>query len=123
MPKPEEAAYIPTFDETKLGKTQFRRLMDLHNEAKAQIDQLEEAVAEYRSQMSALMLKHRVDKARVEGLVAQWVPAGKPGRKIVPALVLAALGGNKAKFDKCHTATEPRAAYFKISGKNEEPEE
>lgn len=115
MPVEEkEAAYLPTWDETKLAKTPFRKLMDLRNAAKAQADELMMAVKEYESQMSALMLKAKVDAARIDGYTARWVGPGRPVRKLVPELVLSALGGDAKKFSRCWKESEGRAAYFAI---------
>lgn len=120
MSKPEESPYVPTWDETKLGRTKFRELMDLRNEARKMADQYATEAKELEAQMSALMLKYKLDATRVDGHVARWVAAGAPGKKLVPELVLAAVGGNQKKFDGCFVKTEPRAAYFAIYGPKKE---
>ena len=123
MPKPEEAAYLPTWDETKLAKTKFRKLMDLRNEAKAKRDEFAAVVADYEERISSLLLANNVEATRIEAQVARWIPEGKPGRKLVPTAVLEALGGNKAKFDKCFAPTKPRVKYFRIFDPKETPTE
>lgn len=119
MPKPEEAAYIPTFDETKLGRTQFRRLMDLYAEAKSRANEAEEAASEYKSQMSALMLKNKVEACRVEGYVARWCK-GSVRRTLVPELLLSA-GVKTSQLEKGYKVTES-ADYFAVFAPKSKPE-
>ena len=107
----ETPTYIPTFDETKLGRTQFRKLMDLYAEAKARETEAAEAVAEYKSQMSALMLKNKVEACRVEGFVARWVK-GSTRRTLVPQLLLQA-GVKASQLEKGYKTTES-ADYFAV---------
>lgn len=123
MPKPELTEnFVPQYDETKLAKTPFKKLMDAYVEAKARAIEAETAANEYRAQMSALMLKANIDGVRVEGFTARWVPAGKPGKKLDPTKVLEVLKGDTKTFNRCFTTTEPRAAYFRISGGNGDAE-
>lgn len=114
MPVEVAPPYVPTWDETKLAKTPFRKLMDLRNEAKAKAQEYLDAVKDYEAQMSALMLKTRVDAARIEGYTARWVAEGRPGRKLMPDLVMAAVGGDAKKFSRCFVETPGRASYFAI---------
>lgn len=120
MPKPETPPeYIPTWDETKLGKTQFRKLMDAYAEAKARAAEAEEAAAEYKAQMSALMLKNKVEGVRVEGFVARWVK-GSVRRTLVPQLLLQA-GVKASQLEKGYKITEA-ADYFAVFGPKSKPE-
>lgn len=111
MPKPETETFLPQYDETELAKTQFRNLMDLYAEAKAKALEFEEAASECKSQMSALMLKNKVEAVRVEGFVARWVK-GSVRRTLVPELLLSA-GVKASQLEKGYKETQS-ADYFAV---------
>jgi len=103
--------YLPTFDETKLGKTKFRQYADAYAEVKAKIAELESAAQEYKDQMSALMLKHQVEACRIDGWTARWVKGGVR-RTLVPQLLLQA-GVKASVLEKGYKVVQA-ADYFGI---------
>ena len=114
MAKPEDdASAAPLWDDTKLAKTSFGKLMSLYTEAKARESEAAEAAAEYKAQMSALMLKTKTEAARVEGFVARWVKGGTR-RALVPELLLEA-GVTPPQLARGYRVTET-ADFFGIYG-------
>lgn len=115
-----DKALIPAWDETKLAKTPFRKLMDLWADAKAREAEAAAAAAEYKSQMSALMLKNKLDGVRVEGYLAQWCKGGTR-RTLSPELLLSA-GCKPAILEKGYKVVEA-ADYFTIRSPREKKAE
>ncbi len=112
MPAPvAEPQFLPEWDETKLGKSSFGKLMAAYMDAKAREAEAAQAAAEYRDQMSALTLKYKVDACRAAGYTVRW-NKGASRRTLVPQLLLQN-GCSPAVLEKSYKTTEG-ADYFAI---------
>lgn len=112
MPVPAaDPAFLPEWDETKLGKSSFGKLMAAYMDAKAKEAEAAAAAAEYRDQMSALTLKYKVDACRAAGYTVRW-NKGATRRTLVPQLLLQN-GVSPKILEKSYKVTEG-ADYFAI---------
>lgn len=110
---PETTPPPPSYDETKLRKTQFARLYQLWAEAREKAREAQEAADSYKAEMAELQLKHGLDTVTVDGSVCRWIPPGEPGKKFSPQLALKA-GLTPNIIERCMEPTKPRAAYYQI---------
>lgn len=120
MPAPVVETFLPEWDETKLSKSSFGKLMGLYMEAKAKEAEAAAAAAEYRDQMSALTLKYKVDACRAAGYVVRW-NKGATRRTLVPQLLLQN-GCPPAAIEKSYKVSEG-ADYFAIISPKSKKEE
>jgi len=122
MPVPAaEPNFLPEWDETKLGKSSFGKLMAAYMVAKARETEAAAAAAEYKDQMSALTLKYGVDACRAGGYTVRW-NKGATRRTLVPQLLLQN-GVSPKILEKSYKVTEGAPAFAIISPRKKESEE
>jgi len=106
------AEFIPDYEETKLARTAYSKLLAAYAEKSTVIAQLEAEAKAFKDEMASLMLKHKLAAVRCEGYTTRWVEPGPAKPVLVPELVMQMLG--PAKFSKCQKSGTQRAAYFAV---------
>lgn len=111
-PTDTPAEFIPDYEETKLAKTAYSKLLAAYAAKTAQIAELESEAKAFKDEMASLMMKHKLTAVRCEGFTTRWVEPGPAKPVLVPELVMQMLG--PAKFTKCQKPGTQRAAYFAV---------
>lgn len=111
-PSDTPAEFIPDYEETKLAKTAYSKLLAAYAAKTAAIAELESEAKAFKNEMASLLMKHKLTAVRCEGYTTRWVEPGPGKPTLVPELVMQMLG--PAKFSKCQKPGTQRAAYFAV---------